>query len=58
MEGLEWSFVNYQDNQICLDLIEGSPISICSLINEVGNSGSLTTASVSPICSVSLLMPS
>uniref|UniRef100_A0A8C6RB00 Unconventional myosin-XIX n=1 Tax=Nannospalax galili TaxID=1026970 RepID=A0A8C6RB00_NANGA len=34
IEGLEWSFVNYQDNQTCLDLIEGSPISICSLINE------------------------
>ncbi|XP_060059882.1 unconventional myosin-XIX isoform X4 [Erinaceus europaeus] len=34
VEGLEWSFVNYQDNQACLDLIEGSPISICSLINE------------------------
>ncbi|XP_077021158.1 unconventional myosin-XIX isoform X2 [Tamandua tetradactyla] len=33
-EGLEWSFVNYQDNQTCLDLIEGSPISICSIINE------------------------
>lgn len=35
VEGLEWSFVNYQDNQTCLDLLEGSPISICSLINEV-----------------------
>ncbi|ELK01757.1 Myosin-XIX [Pteropus alecto] len=35
VEGLEWSFVNYQDNQTCLDLIEGSPISICSLINEL-----------------------
>ncbi|XP_058531432.1 unconventional myosin-XIX isoform X2 [Ochotona princeps] len=34
LEGLEWSFVNYRDNQTCLDLIEGSPISICSLINE------------------------
>ncbi|XP_077601731.1 unconventional myosin-XIX isoform X1 [Crocuta crocuta] len=34
VEGLDWSFVNYQDNQACLDLIEGSPISICSLINE------------------------
>ncbi|XP_075847369.1 unconventional myosin-XIX isoform X2 [Microtus pennsylvanicus] len=34
LEGLEWSFVNYQDNQTCLDLLEGSPISICSLINE------------------------
>uniref|UniRef100_A0A8D1A9H0 Unconventional myosin-XIX n=1 Tax=Sus scrofa TaxID=9823 RepID=A0A8D1A9H0_PIG len=33
-EGLQWSFVNYQDNQTCLDLIEGSPISICSLMNE------------------------
>ncbi|XP_023558924.1 unconventional myosin-XIX [Octodon degus] len=34
LEGLEWSFVSYQDNQTCLDLIEGSPISICSLLNE------------------------
>ncbi|XP_010625074.1 unconventional myosin-XIX isoform X1 [Fukomys damarensis] len=34
LEGLEWSFVNYQDNQSCLDLIEGNPISICSLLNE------------------------
>ncbi|XP_041521755.1 unconventional myosin-XIX isoform X2 [Microtus oregoni] len=34
LEGLEWSFVNYQDNQTCLDLLEGSPISILSLINE------------------------
>ncbi|XP_028937471.1 unconventional myosin-XIX isoform X1 [Ornithorhynchus anatinus] len=36
-EGLEWSFISYQDNQRCLDLIEGSPqqpISICSLLNE------------------------
>ncbi|XP_037664709.1 unconventional myosin-XIX isoform X2 [Choloepus didactylus] len=34
IEGLKWSFVNYQDNQTCLDLIEGSPVSICSIINE------------------------
>ncbi|XP_067394223.1 unconventional myosin-XIX isoform X2 [Emydura macquarii macquarii] len=33
-EGLEWSFINYQDNQSCLDLIEGSPVSIFSLLNE------------------------
>ncbi|KAK6473407.1 unconventional myosin-XIX-like [Huso huso] len=33
-EGLEWSFVSYQDNQSCLDLIEGSPTSIFSLLNE------------------------
>ncbi|KAM7398457.1 hypothetical protein PAMA_006389 [Pampus argenteus] len=33
-EGLEWSFVKYQDNQSCLDLIEGSPISVFSLLNE------------------------
>ncbi|XP_041053154.1 unconventional myosin-XIX isoform X1 [Carcharodon carcharias] len=33
-EGLEWSFVSYQDNQRCLDLIEGNPISIFSLLNE------------------------
>ncbi|KAL8199148.1 UNVERIFIED_CONTAM: hypothetical protein K2H54_035503, partial [Gekko kuhli] len=33
-EGLEWSFINYQDNQSCLDVIEGNPISIFSLMNE------------------------
>ncbi|XP_063002488.1 unconventional myosin-XIX [Elgaria multicarinata webbii] len=33
-EGLEWSFVNYQDNQRGLDAIEGSPVSIFSLLNE------------------------
>lgn len=33
-EGLEWSFVKYQDNQGCLDLIEGSPMSVFSLLNE------------------------
>ncbi|XP_033833761.1 unconventional myosin-XIX isoform X1 [Periophthalmus magnuspinnatus] len=33
-EGLEWSFVKYQDNQGCLDLIEGSPLSVFSLLNE------------------------
>lgn len=34
-EGLEWSFVQYQDNQVCLDLIEGSPTGIFALLNEV-----------------------
>ncbi|XP_070591395.1 unconventional myosin-XIX [Erythrolamprus reginae] len=33
-EGLEWSFVNYQNNQTCLDAIEGNPVSIFSLLNE------------------------
>lgn len=33
-EGLEWSFISYQDNQDCVDLIEGSPVSIFSLLNE------------------------
>ncbi|XP_066515764.1 unconventional myosin-XIX [Hoplias malabaricus] len=33
-EGLKWSFVSYQDNQSCLDLIEGSPTGIFSLLNE------------------------
>ncbi|XP_061105846.1 unconventional myosin-XIX isoform X2 [Conger conger] len=33
-EGLEWSFIKYQDNQGCLDLIEGSPTCIFSLLNE------------------------
>lgn len=34
-EGLQWSFVKYQDNQSCLDLLEGNPISVFSLLNEV-----------------------
>uniref|UniRef100_A0A803T6W4 Unconventional myosin-XIX n=1 Tax=Anolis carolinensis TaxID=28377 RepID=A0A803T6W4_ANOCA len=34
LEGFEWSFINYQDNQSCLDAIEGSPVSIFSLLNE------------------------
>ncbi|XP_030602773.1 unconventional myosin-XIX [Archocentrus centrarchus] len=33
-EGLEWSFVKYKDNQSCLNLIEGSPVSVFSLLNE------------------------
>ncbi|KAM6906949.1 unconventional myosin-XIX [Xenentodon cancila] len=33
-EGLEWSFIKYQDNQSCLDLIEGSPVGVFSLLNE------------------------
>lgn len=34
-EGLQWSFVKYKDNQSCLDLIEGTPLSVFSLLNEV-----------------------
>ncbi|NWV19682.1 MYO19 protein, partial [Origma solitaria] len=33
-EGLQWSFINYQDNQHCLELIEGNPLSIFALLNE------------------------
>uniref|UniRef100_A0A4W4HPR7 Myosin motor domain-containing protein n=1 Tax=Electrophorus electricus TaxID=8005 RepID=A0A4W4HPR7_ELEEL len=33
-EGMHWSIVRYRDNQDCLDLIEGSPSSIFSLLNE------------------------
>ncbi|XP_077361050.1 unconventional myosin-XIX isoform X1 [Festucalex cinctus] len=33
-EGLQWSFVKYQDNQRCLDLLEGSPISVFNLLDE------------------------
>nr|XP_054586892.1 unconventional myosin-XIX [Nothobranchius furzeri]XP_054586893.1 unconventional myosin-XIX [Nothobranchius furzeri] len=33
-EGMEWSFVKFQDNQSCLDLIEGTPVGIFSLLNE------------------------
>lgn len=37
-EGLQWSFVKYQDNQSCLDLIEGYPVGVFSLLNEVHSS--------------------
>lgn len=37
-EGLEWSFVKYQDNQSCLDLMEGGPVGVFSLLNEVHSS--------------------
>ncbi|XP_077449326.1 unconventional myosin-XIX [Stigmatopora argus] len=33
-EGLQWSFVKYQDNRACLDLLEGSPFSVFSLLDE------------------------
>ncbi|KAK5600414.1 hypothetical protein CRENBAI_021711 [Crenichthys baileyi] len=33
-EGLEWSFVKYKDNQSCLELLDGNPISVFSLLNE------------------------
>uniref|UniRef100_A0A8C8SGF1 Unconventional myosin-XIX n=1 Tax=Pelusios castaneus TaxID=367368 RepID=A0A8C8SGF1_9SAUR len=33
-EGLEWSFIHYQDNRSCLEAIEGSPVSVFSLLNE------------------------
>ncbi|KAM4047997.1 unconventional myosin-XIX isoform 2-T2 [Anomaloglossus baeobatrachus] len=33
-EGLEWSFISYQDNKRCVELIEGSPVSVFSLLNE------------------------
>ncbi|XP_023818383.1 unconventional myosin-XIX isoform X2 [Oryzias latipes] len=33
-EGLQWSFVKFQDNQSCLDLLEGSPVGVFSLLNE------------------------
>ncbi|KAM9320172.1 unconventional myosin-XIX [Gastrophryne carolinensis] len=33
-EGLEWSFISYQDNQECVDLIDGNPVSIFSFLNE------------------------
>ncbi|XP_069801991.1 unconventional myosin-XIX isoform X2 [Dendropsophus ebraccatus] len=33
-EGLEWSFVTYQDNERCVELIEGTPHSVFSLLNE------------------------
>lgn len=37
-EGLEWSFVKYRDNQSCLELLEGGPVGVFSLLNEVHSS--------------------
>lgn len=45
-EGLEWSFVKYQDNQGCLDLIEGSPMSVFSLLNEESRLNRATDAQI------------
>ncbi|XP_048412980.1 unconventional myosin-XIX isoform X1 [Stegostoma tigrinum] len=43
-EDLEWSFVSYQDNQSCLELIEGNPTSIFSLLNEESRLNRLSDA--------------
>ncbi|XP_067866420.1 unconventional myosin-XIX isoform X2 [Heterodontus francisci] len=43
-EGLAWSFISYQDNQSCLDLIEGNPTSIFSLLNEESRLNRLSDA--------------
>ncbi|XP_067864269.1 unconventional myosin-XIX isoform X2 [Heptranchias perlo] len=43
-EGLEWSFISYQDNQCCLDLIERNPTSIFSLLNEESRLNRLSDA--------------
>nr|XP_057942907.1 unconventional myosin-XIX isoform X2 [Doryrhamphus excisus] len=50
-EGLQWSFVKYQDNQSCLDLLEGSPISVFSLLDEESR---LNRASDAKVLSVRL----
>lgn len=52
-EGLQWSFVKYQDNQSCLDLIEGSPVSVFSLLNEVWCPSSVCCL----LCSHSYFLP-
>ncbi|KAM8900362.1 unconventional myosin-XIX [Spinachia spinachia] len=44
-EGLEWSFVKYQDNQRCLDLLDGSPVSVFSLLNEESRLNRVSDAS-------------
>lgn len=45
-EGLQWSFIRYQDNQRCLELIEGNPTSIFSLLNEVNVHSSIVLAKI------------
>ncbi|KAM3222696.1 myosin-2 isoform X2 [Capsicum annuum] len=38
LDGIEWSKVNFEDNQECLDLFEKKPIGLISLLNEESNS--------------------
>lgn len=33
-EQLDWSYINFNDNQECLDLIEKKPLGILSLLDE------------------------
>ncbi|KAJ1550315.1 cytochrome c oxidase subunit 1, partial [Nowakowskiella sp. JEL0078] len=33
-EGIEWTRIDFKDNQICVDLIEGKPFGILSLLDE------------------------
>jgi myosin heavy subunit len=33
-EKLDWSYINFNDNQECLDLIEQKPLGILSLLDE------------------------
>lgn len=37
LEGIDWTKVNFQDNQECLDLFEKKPIGIISLLDEESN---------------------
>ncbi|MCD7462878.1 hypothetical protein HAX54_049571 [Datura stramonium] len=38
LDGIDWSKVDFEDNQECLDLFEKKPIGLISLLNEESNS--------------------
>ncbi|OIT39679.1 PREDICTED: myosin-2-like [Nicotiana attenuata] len=38
LDGIEWTKVDFEDNQECLDLFEKKPIALISLLNEESNS--------------------
>ena len=33
-QGIQWSFIDFPDNQACLDLIEGKPVGLLALLDE------------------------
>ncbi|CAM9507367.1 unnamed protein product, partial [Heterosigma akashiwo] len=33
-EGIEWSFIEFPDNQDCLDLIEGKPQGLIAMLDD------------------------
>jgi myosin heavy subunit len=37
-EGIDWSYISFNDNQQCIDLIDGKPMSKCGLFQTLDDS--------------------